>query len=133
MGSRIGWLRGIAEGVVRLLHHPVVVGLELGWRDAVARAVEPPSIPPVDPLGGGDLHLLGRPPGTAAADELGLVKVLYKPMTLFASALSKLSPFDPTDAKAPISARRSVYRMARYCTPRMLSVCQAVDDGLSKA
>jgi hypothetical protein len=33
-------------------------------------------IPPVDPLGGGELHLLEGSPGTVCADHLGLVQAV---------------------------------------------------------
>ena len=40
----------------------------------VIRLQEPPVIEPVDPLEGGELHSLEVAPGTALADQLGLVQ-----------------------------------------------------------
>ncbi len=45
--------------------------LELGRRDVAAGPVEPLGIPPSDPGGGGELNLVGGPPGTPGPDELG--------------------------------------------------------------
>ena len=48
--------------------------LELGRRQAVGRTMETLVIPPVDPFAGLQLDMLGRPPGSATADQLRLVE-----------------------------------------------------------
>jgi hypothetical protein len=52
--------------------------LKLGRRQMVGGAVEPTLVPPIHPLGGGQLHLLEGPPGAAPADELGLVETHHR-------------------------------------------------------
>jgi hypothetical protein len=50
--------------------------LKLGRWHVVDGAVEAPTIPPVDPLCSGELHLLKGTPGSALADQLGLVRAV---------------------------------------------------------
>ena len=50
--------------------------LELGWRDVAAGGVETLGVPPGHPARGGEFDLVGRPPGTAGTDELGLVQAV---------------------------------------------------------
>src|SRR3954464_6588932 len=50
-----------------------------------------------------------------------------------ASALSYESPVLPTEATAPASARRWVYRTATYCDPLMLSCVSSRDLRVSRA
>ena len=78
--------------------------LELGRWHVADSAMEAPMIPPVDPLCGGELHLLKRSPGSALADDLGLVQAV----TASARALSYESPCKPTERTAPASSSRSV-------------------------
>src|SRR5215831_19387818 len=40
--------------------------------------MEPPLVPPIHPLGGGQLDLLEVPPGASPADELGLVETDHR-------------------------------------------------------
>ncbi len=56
---------------LRLLPPPA---LELGRRQVVGRTMETLVVPPVDPLAGFQLDMLGRPPGPATVDELRLVE-----------------------------------------------------------
>src|SRR6266705_739073 len=56
---------------------------------------------------------------------------LYKPLTASASALSKLSPLDPTEATAPSSASRWVERTDRYSHPPVRVVHQPVQAALT--
>jgi hypothetical protein len=50
--------------------------LELGRRHVGAGAVETLLVPPGHPGGGGELDLVGRPPGALGPDELGLVEAV---------------------------------------------------------
>ena len=56
---------------LRLLPPPA---LELGRRQVVGRTMETLVVPPVDPLAGRKLDMLGRPPGPATVDQLRLVE-----------------------------------------------------------
>ena len=54
----------------------VVGGLQFCWRDVPAVLVEPSVIEPVDPFGGGVVHLIDGPPRAPMFDHLGLVQAV---------------------------------------------------------
>jgi hypothetical protein len=56
----------------------IVVCLEFGWWKVVNGTMETPLIPPVNPCGGSELHLLEGTPGTGLADDLGFVQAVHR-------------------------------------------------------
>jgi hypothetical protein len=90
--------------------------LELGRGHVPARGEQAAIVVPRDPLEGRELDVLEPLPGPPPID----LSVLNNPITVSASALSYESPALPTEGSMPASAKRSVYRIDRYCTPRSL-------------
>ena len=81
-------------------------GFELGRWDVVEVAVEAAGVVPVHPAQGGQFDVLDGLPGPGAGrsvDQLGLVVSVHR----LREGISKLSPMDPIEGTAPISARRS--------------------------
>lgn len=85
----------------------VAGGFELGWWDAAEVVEELPVVEPVDPVAS------SRSSRPRQGPLLRASSVLWSPMIDSASALSSLSPPEPTEATTPHSARRSVQRRAR--------------------
>ena len=54
----------------------MVGDLELGWRGVAAGRVQALVVPPSHPCRGGELDLVGRPPGSLRPNELGLVQAV---------------------------------------------------------
>lgn len=82
----------------------------LGWRHIVERGVQAFFIVPRDPLDDRPLDLVDVLPGPC----ISINSALKVPFSASAMALSYESATEPTDAEAPISASRSVYRINTY-------------------
>ncbi len=87
-----------------LLLLTVVDGFVFCWWDVADRAVQPALVEPLDPRRVAS--------STCSAVRHGprrpISSALYSPLTASASALSKLSPREPTEATAPSAASRWV-------------------------
>jgi len=64
--------RGLGSRGLCSLVLTIVLGLIFSWWEVANAAVQTPLVPPVHPLSSGQLHLLERPPGALAVDDLAL-------------------------------------------------------------
>ena len=85
----------------------MVTPFELGRWELGRGALEPAGVPPIHPLGGGELDVLRGAPRSAPTNELGPVQAIR----VSASASSQQSAREPTEVTGPSSASLSVLRI----------------------
>jgi hypothetical protein len=92
----------------------VVGGFVCGGRDYLDGLEKAPMVEPVDPLDHGELDVIDRAPGPRRP----MTSVLNSPITGSASALSKLSPTEPTEGSRPASASTMSAKVLTMRPPR---------------
>jgi hypothetical protein len=98
--------------------------LGLGGRDVADGLEQAARVVPVDPFERGELDLLEAAPRPASADDLGLEEAVDRLGEGFVVAVADgeagRAARVAMEGSIPASARRSVYRIETYWTPRSL-------------